>query len=98
MAPEVMQGKGYSFAVDLWSLGILLYEFLCGALPFGEEIDDPYELHGCIVKSELKYPSFFTDPLAKKLIQQLLSKTPEGRLPKGFSALKANGYFDGLVW
>lgn len=25
MAPEVMQGKGYTFSVDLWSIGIILY-------------------------------------------------------------------------
>lgn len=55
-------------------------------------------MHSCIVKSEPKYPSYFTDDRAKKLIQQLLSKTPEGRAPKGFPALKANSYFDGLVW
>jgi len=35
MAPEIMLGKGYSYEVDLWSLGILLYETLCSKLPFG---------------------------------------------------------------
>lgn len=25
MAPEIITGKGYSFAVDLWSIGVILY-------------------------------------------------------------------------
>lgn len=35
MAPEVFEGNGYSFEVDIWSLGCILYEFLCYKLPFG---------------------------------------------------------------
>jgi cGMP-dependent protein kinase 1 len=35
MAPEIITGKGYSFHVDLWSLGVITYELLCGKLPFG---------------------------------------------------------------
>lgn len=35
MAPEIITGKGYSFPVDLWSLGVITYELLCSKLPFG---------------------------------------------------------------
>jgi serine/threonine protein kinase len=30
MAPEVIRKNSYSYAVDFWSFGILLYEMLCG--------------------------------------------------------------------
>ena len=42
IAPEVITGKGYSFLADIWSLGICFYEFVCGTVPFGEELDNPY--------------------------------------------------------
>ena len=45
MAPEIIAGKGYSFNADLWSLGICLYEFLCGVVPFGEDLEDPYVIY-----------------------------------------------------
>lgn len=42
MAPEVYEGgKGYTQLVDLWSVGICLYEFVVGCLPFGEDLEDP---------------------------------------------------------
>lgn len=45
MAPEVISGKGYNQMVDLWSIGIMLYEFICGGLPFGEDAEDPFEIY-----------------------------------------------------
>jgi len=41
MAPEIIMGKGYGLAVDHWSVGICLYEFLIGMVPFGDTSDDP---------------------------------------------------------
>lgn len=34
LAPEVIQSKGHTTAVDWWALGILIYEFLTGYPPF----------------------------------------------------------------
>ena len=44
MAPEIISVEGYSFSADLWSLGILLYEVVCGTLPFGNDLVDPFDI------------------------------------------------------
>ena len=45
MAPEVILGDLYSFEIDYWSIGICLYEFCCGILPFGENEEDPLNIY-----------------------------------------------------
>ena len=51
MAPEIITGKGYTFNVDFWSVGVCLYEFLCGNVPFAEDKDDPYEIYEEVIRN-----------------------------------------------
>lgn len=41
MAPEIITGRGYSFSADLWSMGVCFFEFMCGTVPFADELEDP---------------------------------------------------------
>jgi serine/threonine protein kinase len=34
MAPEMIMGGGHSYALDVWALGVLLYEMAHGYAPF----------------------------------------------------------------
>lgn len=43
LAPEVIQSKGHTTAVDWWALGILIYEFLTGYPPFWNQ--SPIEIY-----------------------------------------------------
>ena len=49
MAPDVIYGEGYSFSADFWSVGICMYEFLCGGVPFGENEEDPMNVYLAII-------------------------------------------------
>ena len=53
MAPEIILGESINnFSIDWWSLGAMLFEFLCGAPPFND--DSPEKIFQNIVK--LKIP------------------------------------------
>ena len=81
MAPEIILGKGYSFAADLWSLGIILFEFICGAVPFGEtENGEPYLVYKQIISEKFTYPKFIKSIRSERqVIDLLLSKVPSMR-------------------
>lgn len=77
MAPEMLTGTGYSFPVDYWALGVLLYEFLVGIDPFSAET--PFLTYRNILEKRVKFPKD-TDPAAINLIKHLLDKDAFKRL------------------
>ena len=45
IAPEILQGKGYSLSVDFWSVGICMYEIFYGVYPFGNTAKEVIEVY-----------------------------------------------------
>lgn len=80
MAPEVILGKGYSFQSDYWSLGILLYELVTGILPFGEELEEPFEIYQAILQTKLAFPDWIKPNIkSRSTIEHLLTKSSAAR-------------------
>ena len=92
MAPEVILGEGYSFTADFWSIAVCLYEFYCGAVPFGDNADDPMDVYVAIVKTELAFPKFIKDKDFISLMKNMLCKNTVKRLIK-LSLIKKHEWF-----
>ena len=99
MAPEVILRNGYSSSVDLWSLGIVLYEIIYGKVPFGNEDEDPKMIYEKILehKLELKF-SPYPGSHYKSFIQQLLSQNPAARLGGSMDKLKNHPWLSTFNW
>jgi len=41
IAPEILSRCGHALEVDCWTLGIFLYELVCGHTPFVDHLDNP---------------------------------------------------------
>ena len=97
MAPEIIYCKGYFYSADYWSLGICLYQLMCENLPFGENLEDPYEIYEEILKKQLSFPSSFEDKETERIIRQLLNKQPENRI-FNLSEFKKDPWFKEFSW
>ena len=97
MAPEMVNGTGYSFQVDMWAIAIIMYELLCGKVPFGEDCEDPMEIYKSVANEDLSFPSFIHDEEFMGLLTKMLKKSPTSRLWK-FEQIKENSYFKDFDW
>ena len=78
MAPEILKKKEYfGPSVDVWSAGIVLYNLLCGKLPF-KAINEKHLIQ-IISNGYIDFPNYLSFTV-KDLIQKMLCINPEKRI------------------
>ncbi|XP_073440300.1 microtubule-associated serine/threonine-protein kinase 4 isoform X2 [Dendrobates tinctorius] len=99
IAPEVILRQGYGKPVDWWAMGIILYEFLVGCVPFFG--DTPEDLFGQVISDEIIWPEKEEAPPSdsQDLISVLLRQNPLERLGTGGAyEVKQHPFFCALDW
>ncbi|KAF8267389.1 hypothetical protein EI94DRAFT_1801728 [Lactarius quietus] len=95
LAPEVIQGLPYSFEVDWWSFGTMLYEMLTGITPFWA--DNHSDMYVRVLQDELQFPDDRAmDQDTKGLIRGLLQRNPALRISE--PRIKRHPYFSMIDW
>ena len=104
IAPEILQGKGYSLSCDFWSLGICMFEMFYGIYPFGNNANEVIDIYKEVLKKSLVFPSennkfanansFIRDLLAKKVNERIcnVSKLKQKPFFEGFEFNKLNDF------
>jgi len=99
-APEVIRSTGQTRAVDWWTLGILIFEFMVGSAPFRAEND--MAMYGKVLKgiNYIQFPSK-CDGASEEIIKAILKSEPSERLPMragGVNNLKQHRWYQDFDW
>ncbi|KAI6191644.1 CAMP-dependent protein kinase catalytic subunit PRKX [Aphelenchoides bicaudatus] len=90
LAPELANRKGHTVSVDLWALGVLIFELIAGFTPFGGSSVD--EVQASIQANPIpEFPHKTFSANNKNIIKQLLSIEPKDR--KTATEVKQNPWF-----
>ncbi|XP_074662116.1 RAC-gamma serine/threonine-protein kinase-like [Tubulanus polymorphus] len=98
LAPEVLDDNDYGRAVDWWGTGVVLYEMMCGRLPFYNR--DHEILYELILTEDVKFPSRLSDN-ARNLLSGFLRKNPKERLggsEEDAKEIYVHPFFETLNW
>ncbi|KAJ6482389.1 kinase-like domain-containing protein [Mycena vulgaris] len=95
LAPEIIQGLAYSYEVDWWSFGTMLYEMLVGVTPFWA--NNHPDMYTRVLQDELLFPDECTmDQDTRSLIRWLLERDPALRICE--PGIKRHAYFSMIDW
>lgn len=101
MSPEVLSGDPYGRSVDIYTIGVLFYEMICGLPPHYNE--NKLVMYRDISKKQVKVPEFFPVDL-RDLLESLLEIDPFKRLgcglknKEGILAIKKHKFFSEIDW
>ena len=96
MAPEMLSCEPHDKSVDIWALGIMLYEIAAKKFPFNMRPEQPqrFLIKMRIQKLQLVFDDNFKDPVFNDLLSKMLEKEAPNRITAE-DALK-HPYFDGF--
>ena len=77
IAPEMLRKEGHDHRIDIWCVGVLMFEFLSGYSPFFAKTNQ--DLYSNIRRLRIQWPKDMP-PLAKNLIQKILKINPLERI------------------
>ncbi|XP_034233469.1 RAC serine/threonine-protein kinase [Thrips palmi] len=98
LAPEVLEDNDYGRAVDWWGVGVVMYEMMCGRLPFYNRDHDV--LFTLILVEEVRFPRNISAE-ARDMLTGLLMKDPNRRLgggPEDANDIMAHPFFSCINW
>lgn len=92
MAPEVLMKKNYNGKLtDVWSLGILLFNMLCGCFPFPGSTER--ELLKTVPKGEFLFPVLVSEE-TERMVRKMLCVDPEKRASASKIYKEASGILE----
>ena len=79
-APEMLYGNNeYSYAVDYWSIGIIMYVIISKKFPFNIDMNENDTITS-IINDDLQFPSNVINEDFKDIVSKLLDKREERRM------------------
>ncbi|GAA6004743.1 uncharacterized protein JCM10292_002499 [Rhodotorula paludigena] len=96
LAPEVLLGKPYSYEVDIWSAGTMLYEMLSGMTPFWA--NDHASMYRRVLHDDLTFDDSLQqfDSETKALCRGMLQRDPLLRI--SHARILKHPYFRMISW
>ncbi|CAK56765.1 unnamed protein product (macronuclear) [Paramecium tetraurelia] len=98
LAPEIISNSGHNHTVDLWCLGIFIYEMLTGRTPFRDEANNTRNVEKKIAEGAIEFPDYLNEE-SQDIILKLLNKNPDQRLGhKSTQDIKDHAFFRNINW